>query len=254
MFNEIIVKPIINLLFVFYKLFSLTGISGALGWSIIALTLFIRSLLNPLTKVQMQSVKKLAEIKPQIDALSKKHGNDKKRLQQEQLKLYQQAGVNPAAGCLPALVQIPVFIGLYNVFLKILAQTEPAEIIKVINEQIYSFFSFLKIETLNLGFFGLDLSVRPNQWQSVGIGLLLIPVITAGLQWIQTKVTMVAQPKQAPENGKEGDFSKALQMQTGFFLPLMIGFFSYSFPIGLALYWNTFSLFGIIQQIKFNKK
>lgn len=198
----------------------------------------------------MESVKKLSEIKPMLDELNKKHGTDKKRLQEEQMKLYKDAGINPAAGCLPALIQIPIFIALYNVFLKVLGS--PADGIAItMNAKLYPFLSTFHIESVNLNFFGLDLAAKPNQWQTLGVGLLLIPVITALFQWLQTKMTMP--PTTPAKSSDKDDFSKALQTQTTFILPIMIGFFAYSFPIGLALYWNTFSIFGIIQQLQVNR-
>ena len=103
MFEEFLVRPILNLLVVFYYLFERLNIPGPFGWSIMLLTLSIRFILYPLTHTQMKSLKKMAELKPHLDELSKRHANDKKKLQEEQLRLYKDAGVNPAAGCLPAL-------------------------------------------------------------------------------------------------------------------------------------------------------
>ena len=255
MFNELLVRPILNLLLIFNKLLSVFGIPGALGFSIIVLTITIRLLLNPLTKSQMSSMKKMAGLKPQLDELTKKHGSDKQRLQKEQLKLYQQAGVNPAAGCLPALVQIPVFIALYNVFLQILGGTNPMQAIENINKMVYPFLTFIKINSLNLSFFGADLTLKPNQWKTAGAALLLIPVVTGLLQFVQTKLTMAGQPPVTTSSKKDSnDFAKVMQTQTGIILPIMIGFFAYSFPLGLSLYWNTFSVFAIIQQLQFNKQ
>ncbi len=251
-FDALLVKPILNLLLVFYSILESVGVPGAFGLSIILLTVTVRFLLTPLTRAQMESVKKLSEIKPAIDALQKKHGSDKKRLQEEQMKLYKDAGINPAAGCLPALIQIPVFIALYNVFLQVLG-TSSDNMVATVNGKLYPFLSSLQVTSVDLNFFGLDLAVKPNQWQTMGAGLLLIPVITAVFQWLQTKMTL---PKQAPsqDGEKKEDFSKALQTQTTFILPIMIGFFAYSFPAGLALYWNSFSVFGIIQQLQMNSK
>lgn len=248
-FNILLVNPILNLLLVFYSLMENAGIPGSFGWSVILLTITIRLLLTPLTKAQMESVKKLSEIKPALDALQKKHASDKQRLQQEQLKLYKDAGINPAAGCLPALIQIPVFIALYNVFLQVL-DSSPENMVATVNEKLYPFLSTFQVTSVDLNFFGLDLALRPNQWQTVGVGLLIIPVLTAFFQWLQTKMTLPQQNAQGSNN--KDDFSKALTTQTTFILPIMIGFFAYSFPIGLALYWNSFSIFGIIQQLQIN--
>jgi len=112
-FNTIFVFPILNILVALYKLLSLVKIPGSFGFSIIGLTVLIRLLLHPFFKQQMETAKKMQELKPHIDKLSKKHSKDPKKLQQEQLKLYQQAGINPASGCVFMIIQIPVFFALY---------------------------------------------------------------------------------------------------------------------------------------------
>ncbi|EKE15149.1 MAG: hypothetical protein ACD_12C00128G0001, partial [uncultured bacterium] len=113
-FNTIFVIPILNLLVIFYKLFLLVKLPGAFGFAIIALTIAIRMLFQPFFKKQIETAKKMQELKPHLDNLSSKHKDDKKQLQAEQLKLYQQHGINPTSGCLVMIIQLPVFIALYN--------------------------------------------------------------------------------------------------------------------------------------------
>jgi len=257
-FNQLLIWPILNLLIVFYKLFLLLKIPGALGLAIIGLTLFIRLLLSPLTNAQLKSALKMQELKPKIDALSKKHANDKARLQQEQMKLYQQAGINPAAGCLPLLLQMPVFIALYNVFWQILNNGNLGKIVQEINQVVY--IPALRIQSIDLNFFGLNLANKPADWQKVGWWLLLIPLITGALQWYQTKLMAPAQGLAASEKGlvkkdekKEDDVASVMQKQMGLIFPLMIGWFAFSFPVGLSLYWNTFTILGIMQQKQMQK-
>jgi len=98
-FNTYLVFPILNLLILFYKVFLFIRLPGAFGFAIIALTAFVRLLFQPFFKRQMETASKMQELKPHLDKLSVKHKNDKKQLQQEQMKLYQQAGINPASGC-----------------------------------------------------------------------------------------------------------------------------------------------------------
>src|SRR3972149_8519100 len=99
-FNQIFVFPILNLLVIFYSVFIFLKVPGAFGFAIIALTVFVRILLQPFFHKQMSTAKKMQDLKPHLDKLSQKHKGDKARLQQEQLKLYQQEGINPASGCL----------------------------------------------------------------------------------------------------------------------------------------------------------
>ena len=253
-FNTIFVIPILNLLVAFYKLFLLIKLPGAFGFSIIALTAFVRLLFQPFFKKQLETAKKMQELKPHLDRLNQKHKNDQKTLQQEQLKLYQQAGINPASGCLVMIIQIPIFIALYNTLSLFLVSNGKVNVIAEINKVLYA--SFLKISSVNHWFFGFDLVRSPAQ-EKVWF-YLLIPLITGILQYWQaiSMTPQVAKTDSVEERsgkiesvkGKDGeDFQKAMNTQMKFLFPLMIGWFSYRLPVGLSLYWNIFSLFSIIQ-------
>jgi len=254
-FNTLLIIPILNALIGVYKLLTLVAIPGALGFSLIILTVIIRLILHPLTAAQLKSTQKMAQMKPHLDRLSAQYKNDKTRLQQEQLNLYKEAGINPASGCLPLLIQMPILIGLYNLFFQLLNPENSVEkIVTSINNVVY--FPFLKIATLDLSFFGLNLAYKPSDWQKYGWFLLAIPVITALLQYYQTKTMMPPAPKaivKSNEEPKKEDMNEMMQKQMTIMMPLMIGFFAFSFPIGLALYWNTYTIFGIIQQRHLNK-
>lgn len=246
--NQLLIWPILNILIAIYKGLAFLKVPGAFGFAIIGLTILIRGVLTPVTKAQLKSAKKMQDLKPHLDELSKKHKDDKTKLQQAQLALYKDAGVNPAAGCLPLLVQIPVFISLYNVFIQVL-DGSGTEFISKVNQVLYH--PALRIEGLDLNFFGIGLAVKPNQWQTQGIWLLAIPVITGLLQYWQTRLMIPPAPKKDP--AAQEDQMMQMQKQMGLMMPVMIGFFALSFPVGLSLYWNTFSVFGIIQQIQINK-
>ncbi|MFA9289057.1 MAG: YidC/Oxa1 family membrane protein insertase [Weeksellaceae bacterium] len=254
-FEIIFVNPVVNLLVVFYKLFLQVGLPGAFGFAIIAITLSIRGLLHPFFQQQIDTAHKMKGIKPKIDELSKKHKNDAKKLQQEQMRLYQEAGINPAAGCLFAIVQIPVFIGLYQTLQLFLVHGSENGVVKQINQKLYD--SMLHIQSIDPNFFMFNLALSPakaGEWY-----YYLIPVMTAALQYWQTQVTMPAMTSEpAKTDKKDGskkeeksntseEFQKALQMQMKYFFPIMIGYFSYTLPVGLSIYWNIFSLFSIIQ-------
>ena len=146
-FNTLFVFPILNLLVLFYKGFLLVKLPGAFGFAIVGLTVLIRGLFNPFFKKQIETAKKMAELKPHLDHLSKKHKDDQKTLQAEQLKLYQQAGINPASGCLFMIIQIPVFIALYQTLSLFLTNGQGAKAIAAINNVLYA--PFLKIAALD---------------------------------------------------------------------------------------------------------
>lgn len=265
-FNTVFFNPILNLLVGFYQLFNYIKLPGAFGFSIIALTLFVRGLLHPFFKQQMDTAKKMQEMKPHLDKLQEKHKKDPKKLQEEQLKLYQQAGINPASGCLVMIIQMPVFLALYQVLEKFLSG-HAAKIVLEINKVLY--FPFLKIQTIDPWFFGINLATTPEK----GGNMLyyLVPVVTAILQYFQVQTATPAAPstsaveersgKTAEVNdGKDkkndgGDFQKAMNTQMKYIFPLMIGWFSMRMPLGVSLYWNIFSLFSIIQykRIQVNK-
>jgi YidC/Oxa1 family membrane protein insertase len=275
LWNQFLIWPIVNLLVAFYKFFEWLHFPGPLGWAVILLTIAIRFLLYPLMATQLKSAKKMAALKPHLDELSKKHKGDKTALQQAQLALYKEHGVNPAAGCLPLLIQMPVLIALYNVFWQVLNNGNMQKIIGDINHIVYH--PALKLGNLDLTFFGINLGIKPNQYQSHGYWLLLVPLITAALQWWQSRLMMPSAPKaQSTESGimntesrkkqkalakkdnekKEEkppeDTAAEMQKQMAMITPIMFGWFAFQFPLGLALYWNVFGLFGIMQQLRIN--
>jgi YidC/Oxa1 family membrane protein insertase len=91
------------------------GLIGNFGLSIIVLTIVIRLVLLPLGIKQIKSMQHMQAIQPQIKALQKKHKGDKAKVQEETMKLYREAGVNPLGGCLPLLLQFPILISMYSV-------------------------------------------------------------------------------------------------------------------------------------------
>jgi YidC/Oxa1 family membrane protein insertase len=223
-----------------------------LGFSIILLTIVIRLILYPLTRSQLKASKKMQDLAPHLSRLKDKHKDNAKMLQQETMKLYKEFGVNPAAGCLPVLVQIPVIWGLYSVLDKIV-KLGGENAVSSINKIVYNHELFKLTGSWNTDFFGIPLGQNPSSLLGTMPLILLVPVITAVFQFVQTKMMMApAQQKEKKGSAKAGkkqdDFAQIFQSQSLYIFPLMIGFFSYGFPIGLSLYWNTFSIFGIIQQ------
>jgi YidC/Oxa1 family membrane protein insertase len=260
LWNQILVWPILNVLIALYKLFEFLHVPGPLGFAVIGLTLIIRLILYPLMAAQLRSAKKMAKIKPHMDALALKHKDDKKALQQAQMDLYKEHGINPAAGCLPLLIQMPVLIALYNVFYQVLNNGNLTKVMTDINKIVY--LPAFRITNLDLNFFGVNLALKPSQFQTYGYLLLAVPLITAALQWWQTKLMMATMPKAPPADKalvKPGekppeDMAGDMQKQMAIITPIMFGYFAYTFPLGLALYWNVFGLFGILQQIAINKE
>src|SRR5512136_1899588 len=131
MWDALIINPFTNLLLLIYYLL---GRNFAIA--IIVFTVVIRLITYPLTIQQQKSAKAMQVLQPQIQALQKKYAKDKEKLNQETMKLYQEAGINPLGGCLPLLLQFPIFIGLYQVILLVMA-VNPLQMLNL-SKQIYS--------------------------------------------------------------------------------------------------------------------
>ncbi|MBI2019631.1 membrane protein insertase YidC [Candidatus Daviesbacteria bacterium] len=252
-FNLIFLGPVINVLVLILQGLLSLNIPGALGFSIIILTVLIRFLVWPFMASQIKATKKMADLKPHLSALKEKHKNDKQALAQAQMALYKEHGVNPMGGCLPAIIQIPIFFALYQAIINILPGAGGH--IDKINNLLY--FPQLKLpSTLDPNFFGLNLGVKPSEFGKYGLFLLLIPLITALLTFIQSKMALPKPvghyPSDSPKEAKEKEGLEEsmgqVQSQMVFLMPLMFGYLVFTFPIGLAFYWNVYTILGIVQQ------
>ena len=249
-------QPIINLLIIIFQFLQSLHIPGALGFALIILTVAIRLLVWPLMASQIKATKKMADLKPHLDELKRKHKDDKKALAGAQMALYKEHGVNPAGGCLPALLQIPILLGLCQAIINILPGN-PGANLDWVNSLIY--FPSLHLQNFpDPNFFGLNLGVKPSEFTKLGPALLLIPIATAVLTFIQSKMTMPKSikhhvgesPKETKEKEGLEESMSQVQSQMVYLMPIMIGYFAFQFPIGLAIYWNTYTILGIVQQYK----
>lgn len=247
-FNIILLNPITNVFIGLYQGLAYLHIPYPLGFAIILLTIIIRFILYPFISAQIKSAHKMQKAAPHLAVIREKHKSDKKRQQEEMMKLYKEHGINPAAGCLPLLIQLPIIWSLYSVLSHVVNSTSTAAIQKI-NGVLYSSWLEIDPKVWNTQFFGLPLATSPSKLVSTVPFIVLIPVITAVLQFILSKM-MMPHPDDAPAKTvkKKDDFQSAFQSQSLYIFPVMIGFFSFTLPLGLSLYWNTFTLFGIIQQ------
>jgi len=249
-FNVILVWPITNVLIAIYKGLLFIHFPYPLAFSIIVLTVLIRLILYPLIASQLKASKKMQEIGPHLSKLKDKHKGDAKKLQQETMRLYKEHGVNPAAGCLPVLIQLPIIWALYAV-LRQIVQLSPHSAISYMNKIVY--FDFLKLTSnWDPTFFNLPLGQNPQHMFHLSTTsswlILLVPILTGAFQFIQSKMMFAKTAPVEKNKEKKEDFASAFQSQSLYIFPVMIAFFSFTFPIGLSLYWNTFTIFGIIQQ------
>lgn len=237
-----------------YKSLFFLHIPYALGFSIILLTVIIRFLLSPLIATQLKASKKMQELHPHITRIKEQYKGNSAMISQETMRLYKEQGINPAAGCLPVLVQIPLIFILYSVLANIIKA--PNLVVVEINKVVQT--DFLKLtETIDQSFFGIPLGKTPaelipkNFALDIALLVLLIPVATGLFQYVQSK--MMFPKKVEGDVKKTDDFASVFATQSTYIFPIMIGFFSFTFPIGLSLYWNTFTIFGIIHQYKIIK-
>jgi len=280
MFEALLIQPILNALLAFHKLFLTSGIAYPFGFAIIALTATIRLAFNPFFAKQVDTQKKMAELKPRIDELGLKYKDDKTRLQQAQMDLYKEHGVNPMGGCLFAIVQIPVFIGLYQTLNRFVTASASAADLAGLNKLLYT--PLLEVKKLDPNFFMFNLALSPSTHKifdisQAGLKLhpenfsyapyLLIPLVTGLLQYLQARYTTpAAKPakgskeiatkdadKKDQKPSMSDDFQSAMTTQMKYMFPVMIAYFSYTLPLGLSLYWNIFSIFAIIQGIRTKK-
>lgn len=254
LFNFLFFGPIVNALVFILRVLEAAKLPGAMGFAIIFLTIVIRMIVWPFMATQLKSAKKMADLRPHLDELKKKHTGDKQALAKAQMELYKEHGVNPAGGCLPAIIQIPVIIALYQA---IFALFSGADGLSRINHALYNKTWELS-QSPNPHFLGLNLANKPSDFASAGIVLLLVPVVTALLQFVQSKMMAPSavkkypsdSPKEKKEKESTEDAMTAVQSQMVYLMPIMIGYFAFSFPVGLAVYWNTFTILGIIQQYR----
>jgi YidC/Oxa1 family membrane protein insertase len=222
----IIGNPVLNVLVALTHL-----LSGSFGLAIIVLTVIIRLISWPLTRRQLNSAKAAQEIQPKLQELQKKYGKNKQKLQQETMKLYKEAGVNPL-GCLwPMLVQIPIWVALYRAIISALATT-PENLLDLAN-RLYSWEIVNQAIPLNSHFLWLDLGSS---------GDFILAIIVGGTMWVQQKMT------QAPAvDPSQQSTSRMITLM----MPLMFGFITLMVPSGLALYWAVSNIIGIITQYFF---
>jgi len=250
-FNIILVNPLINLLVAFYQGLLWLHVPFALGFAIILLTVIIRAAIAPLFASQQRMTKKMQELAPHLSKIKEKHKGDAKKQQEATMALYKLHNLNPAAGCIPGVLQLVVLVfGLYPALLKVLG-VHTAQALQTINAVLYT--PSLKLTHLwDPNFFGLNLAKTPADLiGTLGWVILLIPVATGVFQLVQSKMMMPAvEPKKEVKKGKQEDFATSFQKQSLYLIPFMVAFFSFRFSVGLSLYWNTFTLFGILQQYK----
>lgn len=222
-FKDILVYPILNLLVLCYRLIPDIGVV------IILLTLLIRLILLPSFHKSMKSQAKMSALQPKLNDLRDKHKNDQQALARETMALYREHGVNPFSSCLPLLIQLPLLIALYQVFL-IALKVDASGHTMDLGQYLYPFVH--NPGPLNKYFLHIIDLARPS---------IVLGVIAGAAQFIQSKMMLPKQKSNDPT-------ANAISQQTLFLLPVLTVIFSLRLPAGLPLYWLVTTLFAIGQQ------
>jgi YidC/Oxa1 family membrane protein insertase len=197
------------------------GITGNYALSIVLLTLVIKLITWPLTNKQLSSAKAMQDLQPEIKKLQAKHKNDKEKLNAETMQLWKTHKVNPAAGCLPLLIQMPVLWAMFMVL-----RTPP--------EGVSNFFLL-----------GIDMRLSVNDLRAAGeafafsnLGYYILVALSGGTTFLQQKLMMT-------------DKSQQMMM---IFMPLMLLWFSLQFPSGLVMYWTINNVLSIVHHMLISKR
>ena len=231
-----------GLLVLFHYLWSpLFGRDSGISWTlaIVCLTIFIRLLLVPLFVKQINSARSMQLIQPKMKAIQEKYGDDRERAGQEMMNLYREEGVNPAASCLPVLLQMPIFLALFRV-LDGASRGIPRGHFFAKNPGLMESLQHAK-------FFGAELAGRflpmNNGFGGTQVVALVLIIMVATLFYTQLQLMR----KNMPPESLTGPMAQQQKMMIYLF-PLMYLFSGVSFPIGVMLYWCTSNLWTLGQQ------
>ncbi|NLB87794.1 MAG: membrane protein insertase YidC, partial [Syntrophomonadaceae bacterium] len=179
------------------------------GLAIIFLTIIIKLILFPLSQKQMKSMRAMQELQPKIKYLQEKYKNDPQKMQVKVMQLYQEQGVSPFGGCLPLLIQMPIFIAFY--------------------QSLYQF-EFSVAE--HAKFLWINDIGQPDS-------LYILAILAAATTYLQQRVSMI-------------DTKDPTQKSMLYIMPLFMAWIAATMPAGLPLYWVTFNILGILQQLYVN--
>lgn len=218
-FFSIIAVPLFWTLKLFYKFL------GNYGWAIVFLTLIVRIPFIPLINKSQKAMKKMQELQPRMAEIREKFKKDPQRLQQEMMILYKKYKVNPVSGCLPIILQIPIFFALYKILL-----------------------IAIELRGAPFMFWIKDLSAPDTLFGHIPSWFPLIGGFAVGPLPILMGVTMVIQQKMTPTS------MDPTQNKIMMLMPIVFTFIFLNFASGLVLYWLMNNIFSIVQQFYVNKK
>lgn len=238
MLLEFLIVPFINALLFLYEF-----IGENFGLAIIIFTVVLRLVTYPFTKQQLDSSKKMQELTSsrKYQQMQKKYKNDREKMAQEQMKLYQEMGINPLGSCLPSMIQMVIIIPVYYAVSRALVST-PLQLLQL-QKDIYSS-AFAKLIPLNSQWLWIKDMGQPERLYLDILPDIGIPVLT-----ILVVITSFLQSKMLPTTGSPDDQGAQMAKSMTYTMPIMFALIAYSSPAGLALYFLISNLVGILQYI-----
>ena len=242
---DLILNPFVTILTWLYA-----ALNQDIVLAIIVLTVIIRFLTYPLLARQQESSRKMQQLQPQLKKIQEKYKNDREKLSQAQMQLYRENKVNPVSGCLPLVIQFPILIGLYQAIFFALAAT-PFQLVDLSERLLIpGLDSLIPLQRMWLG---MDLTLPPTTNPTYALAL---PLLVLATTWGQSKLTMAVTKSGGDSKDKDDDDdsssgiggqAQAMTKSMTTIMPLMFGFFSLSFSVGLSIYFVTSNLIGIVQ-------
>lgn len=224
---NIFVEWMTNLLKWLYSITELMGIPS-FGIAIILLTIIIKTVIYPLTWKQMASMRKTTELQPKLQAVQKKYKNDPETMNAKVMELYKENNVNPASGCLPLVIQLPIFWALYSSL---------------------SHFSNYISDPSQAQFLWFDLTMKGSFSNPTSF---ILPILSAATTFLQTKISTSTTPTAGGDSNTAAMASTQKTML--YIMPFFMGYITFTVPSGLGLYFVVMNIVSISQQLYINHK
>jgi len=243
LFNTVLYEPLFNLLMYFYKV--IPGMD--IGVAIIIVTIITKIVLFWPSLSSIKSQKSMQELQPKIDAVKKKYKDNKEQQSKELMNVYKENKVNPFSSCLPLLIQLPILIALFRVFMGGL-NTDPETGILVADQLNHLYSSLRDYFSIN------PISPLLFNWVDLSKPFWVFALLAAAFQFWQSKMLMIRQQIPKTPGAKDEGMAATMSKQMVYFMPLITFFFGLTFPAGLTLYWMMSTLFMVGQQFYFLRR
>ncbi len=248
MWDLLIVNPFTNVLLLIY------AFVGNFGIAIILFTILIRLVTHPFMASQIKSTTAMQELmqSDEYKKIQEKYKNDKEKLGQEQMRLYQEHGINPLGSCLPTLIQFPIIFGLYESIIRAIGTT-PLSLLQLVRtiypwmEGITKAASLSALIPVQTQFLWMNLGEPERVFVPfLPFGIPVLAIIVGITTYIQSKLTV-------PPTSGPGDQGAQMTKMMSIYMPLLLFYFSLNYASGLAVYFVASNVAGIAQYAMLGK-